>query len=83
MKLISEFFNFMYILVKLKLIRNEKVNIFLENSGILGKMKAQLRAHVYTTLESNHVPKHSKLSNQALTNFLSSTSGRLIFCLVR
>jgi len=61
----------------------DMVTQLLENSGILGKMKAQLRAHVYTTLESNHVPKHSKLSNQALTNFLSSTSGRLIFCLVR
>jgi len=61
----------------------DMVTQLLESSGILGKMKAQLRAHVYTTLESNHVPKHSKLSNQSLTNFLSSTSGRLIFCLVR
>jgi len=61
----------------------DMVTQLLDSSGILGKMKAQLRAHVYTTLESAHVPKHSKLSNQSLAHFLSSTSGRLIFCLVR
>jgi len=56
----------------------------LENTGILGKIKAQLRANVYIALEEgDNVKNKSKLVNNSLINFLSSTNGRLIASLVR
>ena len=56
----------------------------LENSGILGKIKAQLRANVYIALEEgDNVKNKSKLVNQKLSNFLSTTNGRLVAGLVR
>jgi len=56
----------------------------LENSGILGKIKAQLRANVYMALEEGeNVKNKSKLVNQNLIDFLSTTNGRLVASLVR
>jgi len=55
----------------------------LDDGGILGKMKAQLRAHVYTALETGNVSSTSQLANPSLRQFLSSTSGRLVASLVR
>eukprot|EP00090_Calanus_glacialis_P019890 TRINITY_DN30521_c0_g1_i1.p1 TRINITY_DN30521_c0_g1~~TRINITY_DN30521_c0_g1_i1.p1 ORF type:complete len:440 (+),score=169.83 TRINITY_DN30521_c0_g1_i1:53-1372(+) len=56
----------------------------LENSGILGKIKAQLRANVYIALEEGeNVKTKSKLVNQNLIDFLSTTNGRLVASLVR
>jgi len=56
----------------------------LENSGILGKIKAQLRANVYIALEEGeNVKSKSKLINQNLIDFLSTTNGRLVASLVR
>ena len=56
----------------------------LENSGILGKIKAQLRANVYIALEEgDNVKSKSKLINQNLIDFLSTTNGRLVASLVR
>eukprot|EP00091_Calanus_sinicus_P025336 TRINITY_DN9615_c0_g1_i1.p1 TRINITY_DN9615_c0_g1~~TRINITY_DN9615_c0_g1_i1.p1 ORF type:complete len:210 (-),score=77.20 TRINITY_DN9615_c0_g1_i1:92-697(-) len=56
----------------------------LENSGILGKIKAQLRANVYVALEEGeNVKSKSKLVNQNLIDFLSTTNGRLVASLVR
>ena len=56
----------------------------LENSGILGKIKAQLRANVYIALEEgDNVKNKSKLINQKLADFLSTTNGRLVAGLVR
>jgi len=56
----------------------------LENTGILGKIKAQLRANVYIALEEgDNVKNKSKLVNNSLISFLSTTNGRLIASLVR
>jgi len=56
----------------------------LENTGILGKIKAQLRANVYLALEEgDKVKTKSKLVNQKLVDFLSTTNGRLVASLVR
>jgi len=58
----------------------------LEKEGILGKIKAQLRAHVYLSLEgesskSKALAQESK--NHKLVAFLSNTNGRLVASLVR
>jgi len=58
----------------------------LEKEGILGKIKAQLRAHVYLSLEGESskgkaLAQESK--NHKLVSFLSSTNGRLVASLVR
>jgi len=58
----------------------------LEKDGILGKIKAQLRAHVYLSLEgesskSKALAQESK--NPKLAAFLSNTNGRLVASLVR
>ena len=56
----------------------------LSNAGILGKIKAQLRANVYFALEEGDgVKQKSKLVNNKLTDFLSTTNGRLVASLVR
>jgi len=56
----------------------------LDNCGILGKMKAQLRANVYIALEQgDNIKKKSPLVNHKLLDFLSSTNGRLVASLVR
>ena len=56
----------------------------LENTGILGKIKAQLRANVYIALEEgDNVKNKSKLVNNSLISFLSTTNGRLVASLVR
>jgi len=55
----------------------------LDNAGVLGKLKAQLRAHVYTALEKGDVGDKSNLVNPTLKDFLSSTTGRLLVSLVR
>ena len=56
----------------------------LSNAGILGKIKAQLRANVYFALEEGDgVKQKSKLVNHKLTEFLSTTNGRLVASLVR
>ena len=54
-----------------------------DNGGVLGKMKAQLRAHVYSALEKGEVPANSALVNPNLRSFLDTTTGRLIASLVR
>jgi len=58
----------------------------LEKEGILGKIKAQLRAHVYLSLEGESskgkaLAQESK--NHKLAAFLSNTNGRLVASLVR
>jgi len=55
----------------------------LDSGGVLGKMKAQLRAHVYSALEKGEVPSNSGLVNPNLRKFLDTTTGRLIASLVR
>ena len=56
----------------------------LENAGVLGKIKAELRANVYIALEEGDgVKSKSKLVNNKLTAFLSTTNGRLVASLVR
>ena len=56
----------------------------LENAGVLGKIKAELRANVYIALEEGEgVKSKSKLINNKLNNFLSTTNGRLVTSLVR
>lgn len=56
----------------------------LDNCGILGKIKAQLRANVYIALEQgDNVKNKSTLVNNKLTDFLSTTNGRLVASLVR
>ena len=54
-----------------------------DSGGVLGKMKAQLRAHVYSALEKGEVPSNSGLVNPNLRKFLDTTTGRLIASLVR
>jgi FGFR1 oncogene partner len=54
----------------------------LEKEGVLGKIKAQLRAHVYLALEARD-QKARPAQNPRLTTFLSSTNGRLVASLVR
>lgn len=61
----------------------DMVTQLLDSNGVLNKLKAQLRAHVYTALESGRVNPKSNLLNPALKEFLNSTSGRLVLCLVR
>ena len=56
----------------------------LETNGILGKIKAQLRANVYIALEEgDSVKNKSKLVNRKLSEYLSTTNGRLVASLVR
>jgi len=56
----------------------------LENAGVLGKIKAELRANVYIALEeADGVKNKSKLVNSKLNDFLSTTNGRLVASLVR
>lgn len=56
----------------------------LDNCGILGKIKAQLRANVYIALEQgDNVKSKSTLVNTKLSDFLSTTNGRLVASLVR
>jgi len=56
----------------------------LENAGVLGKIKAELRANVYIALEEGDgVKRKSQLVNNKLTEFLSTTNGRLVASLVR
>jgi len=60
------------------------VSYTLENSGILGKIKAQLRANVYLALEEGEKVKNkSSLVNKPLAEFMSTTNGRLVCSLVR
>jgi len=61
----------------------DMVTQLLDSNGVLNKLKAQLRAHVYSALESGQVNPKSKLLNPALKEFQNSTSGRLVLCLVR
>jgi len=57
----------------------------LEKEGILGKIKAQLRAHVYLSLEGESRSKApaQDSKNVKLAAFLSNTNGRLVASLVR
>ena len=56
----------------------------LENAGVLGKIKAELRANVYIALEEGDAVRNkSKLVNNKLNDFLSTTNGRLVASLVR
>lgn len=57
----------------------------LDNSGVLGKIKAQLRANVYLALEEGGpaLKTKSRLVNPPLCSFLSTTNGRLVASLVR
>jgi len=57
----------------------------LDNSGVLGKIKAQLRANVYLALEEGEpaLKTKSRLVNPPLCSFLSTTNGRLVASLVR
>jgi len=57
----------------------------LEKEGILGKIKAQLRAHVYLSLEGESKGKApaQDSKNVKLAAFLSNTNGRLVASLVR
>jgi hypothetical protein len=49
-----------------------------ESQGVLGKLKAELRAHVYAVLE-----KGESRTPSPLRDFLTTTSGRLVASLVR
>lgn len=56
----------------------------LQQTGILGNIKAQLRANVYTALEQGEAVRHkSSQVNRRLQQFLSTTTGRLVASLVR
>jgi len=57
----------------------------LEKEGVLGKIKAQLRAHVYLSLEGESKGKApaQDSKNVKLAAFLSNTNGRLVASLVR
>merc|ERR1711962_91655 len=56
----------------------------LDKEGVLGKIKAQLRAHVYLSLESEqNKTKRTGHVNSKLADFLLSTNGRLVASLVR
>ena len=55
----------------------------LEKDGVLGKIKAQLRAHVYLALEGEQDKKTRSQANPRLASFLASTQGRLVASLVR
>jgi len=56
----------------------------LDKEGVLGKIKAQLRAHVYLSLESEqNKTKKTGHVNSKLADFLLSTNGRLVASLVR
>jgi len=61
------------------------VTTSLSQAGVLGKIKAQLRANVYLALEEGDagLKSRSSLANPPLAAFLSTTSGRLIGSLVR
>ncbi|XP_023338021.1 FGFR1 oncogene partner isoform X2 [Eurytemora carolleeae] len=59
------------------------VSTVLDNSGVLGKLKAQLRAHVYSALECGEVSSNSGLVNPGLRQYLDTTTGRLVASLVR
>jgi len=61
------------------------VSATLDNCGILGKIKAQLRANVYIALEQGgeNIKKKSPLVNNKLVEFLATTNGRLVASLVR
>lgn len=57
----------------------------LVSSGVLGKIKAQLRSNVYLALDGGekHLRSKSTLSNHLLSNFAKSSEGRLVLYLVR
>lgn len=55
----------------------------LDKNGVLGKIKAQLRAHVYLSLEAEQSKTKTGHVNSKLATFLSTTNGRLVASLVR
>ena len=48
----------------------DMVTQLLDSNGVLNKLKAQLRAHVYTALESGRVNPKSNLLNPALKGLI-------------
>ena len=56
----------------------------LQSSGVLGKIKAQLRSNVYLALEgSSELQSKSRLTNPRLDEFMKTSEGRLVAHLVR
>lgn len=57
----------------------------LQNSGVLGKIKAQLRSNVYLAIEAGNeteLKKKSRHSNPRLDKFAATSEGRLALQLV-
>ncbi|XP_035687415.1 centrosomal protein 43-like [Branchiostoma floridae] len=56
----------------------------LETNGVLGKIRAQLRASVFLALEEQGaLESKSQLVNQDLKKFLNTKEGRMVAALVR
>lgn len=57
----------------------------LENNGVLGKIKAELRAKVFMVLEAHDRNETNKLPfvNENLRNFMNTKEGRVVTSLVR
>jgi len=56
----------------------------LQSSGVLGKIKAQLRSNVYLALEgSSELQSKSRHANPRLDEFMKTSEGRLAAHLVR
>ena len=60
------------------------VTAALQTSGILGKIKAQLRSNVYLAIEGDsELKKKSRHVNQKLDKFSATSEGRLALQLIR
>ncbi|RZF44725.1 hypothetical protein LSTR_LSTR000677 [Laodelphax striatellus] len=63
---------------------HELVSQTLECNGVLAKIRAELRASVFLALEEQDAFKDKpNLTNKALGDFVSTTEGALVICLVR
>ncbi|XP_022184755.2 centrosomal protein 43 [Nilaparvata lugens] len=63
---------------------HELVSQTLECNGILAKIRAELRASVFLALEDQDTFKDKpNLTNKALGDFVSTSEGALVICLVR
>ena len=60
------------------------VTASLQTSGVLGKIKAQLRSNVYLAIEGDsELKKKSRHVNQKLDKFSATSEGRLALQLIR
>nr|XP_018895810.1 PREDICTED: uncharacterized protein LOC109029685 [Bemisia tabaci] len=55
----------------------------LENNGLLSKLRAELRASVFLTLEENEKFQSKKFTNEKLKNYANTAEGCLAISLVR